>query len=109
VVTDSGGIQEEASYLGVPVVVMRTTTPRWEGVETGAAVLTGLDHDRVLAAARVLDTDAEQERVAVLPCPYGDGHAADRITEVLDNPQLRGLLLPREPGLGTVPASLVTA
>ena len=109
VVTDSGGIQEEASYLGVPVVVMRTTTPRWEGVGTGAAVLTGLHHDRVLAAARVLDTDAEQERVAVLPCPYGDGHAADRITEVLDDPQLRALLLPREPGLGTVPTSLVTA
>ena len=50
VVTDSGGLQEEASWFGVPTVIMRTTTPRWEGVELGAALLTGLDRERVRAA-----------------------------------------------------------
>ena len=99
VVTDSGGIQEEASYLGVPVVVMRTTTPRWEGVRTGAAVLTGLHEERVLAAAERYRDDAEVERVAALLCPYGDGRTAARVVEVLDEPALRSLLVPAEPAL----------
>ena len=98
-VTDSGGIQEEASYLGVPVVVMRTTTPRWEGVRTGAAVLTGLHEERVLAAAERYADDAEAERVAGLVCPYGDGRTAARVVEVLDEPALRALLVPAEPTL----------
>ena len=51
VVTDSGGLQEEASFFGVPVVVLRTSTPRWEGVEAGTSVLTGLDAERAAAAA----------------------------------------------------------
>ncbi len=102
-VTDSGGLQEEASWLGVPVVVMRTTTPRWEGVRSGAAVLTGLDRDRVLAAADALTDPAALARVAGLPCPYGDGHTADRVVEVLDEPAVRDLLAPREPGLGQQP------
>lgn len=109
VATDSGGIQEEASYLGVPVVVMRSTTPRWEGVQAGAAVLTGLDHDRVLAAAAALAADAEQARVAAVPCPYGDGRTAARVAEVLEDPGLRALLVPREPDLATGPPPLVTA
>ncbi len=99
VVTDSGGIQEEASYLGVPVVVMRTTTPRWEGVRTGAAVLTGLDQARVLEAADRFADDAELVRVAGLPCPYGDGRTGDRVVEVLAEPGLRALLRPAEPAL----------
>ena len=100
VVTDSGGLQEEASYLGVPVVVMRATTPRWEGVESGAAVLTGLDLGRVRAATDLLTRPAEQERVARLPCPYGDGATGRRVAEVLDEPRVRSLLTPREPVLG---------
>jgi UDP-N-acetylglucosamine 2-epimerase (non-hydrolysing) len=103
VVTDSGGIQEEASYLGVPVVVMRSTTPRWEGVETGAAVLSGLHEGRVLEAAQGFDDDAELARVAGLACPYGDGRAADRIVEALADPELLDLLAPREPELLTGP------
>ncbi len=101
VVTDSGGIQEEASFLGVPVVVMRTTTPRWEGVRTGAAVLTGLDEDRVLAAASRFADDEALARVAALPCPYGDGRTAERVVEVLDDPAVRALLTPAEPRLST--------
>ncbi|MGH8939875.1 MAG: UDP-N-acetyl glucosamine 2-epimerase, partial [Actinomycetes bacterium] len=103
VVTDSGGVQEEASYLGVPVVVMRSTTPRWEGVESSAAVLTGLDRDRVLAAVRRLDRDEELVRVARLECPYGDGHAAAAVVAALAEPDIRALLAPREPELLTCP------
>jgi UDP-N-acetylglucosamine 2-epimerase (non-hydrolysing) len=99
VVTDSGGLQEEASYLGVPVVVMRSTTPRWEGVETGAAVLTGLDTGRVLAAVDTMG-DAELDRVAALPCPYGDGETAARVVEVLAEADVRRILVPRDPELG---------
>ena len=103
VVTDSGGIQEEASYLGVPVVVMRSTTPRWEGVEAGAATIGGLDEQRVLSAAAGFDDDLELERVAALPCPYGDGHAAERIVGALAEHSLRDLMTPREPDLRSAP------
>jgi UDP-N-acetylglucosamine 2-epimerase (non-hydrolysing) len=102
-VTDSGGLQEEAAWFGVPVVVMRSTTPRWEGVELGAAVLTGLDEDRVRAAVERLLPDAEQHRIGALPCPYGDGHTADRVADLLADPEVRRLLAPREPLLGEAP------
>ena len=100
VVTDSGGIQEEASFLGVPVVVMRETTPRWEGVRLGSAVLTGLDRSRVLVAAAELASDEAQARVAALPCPYGDGRTAERVVAALADPALRAVLVPRDPGPG---------
>ena len=98
-VTDSGGLQEEASYLGVPVVVMRSTTPRWEGVETGAAVLCGLDAVRVLATVDRLTEPEELARVAALPCPYGDGHTAGHVVAALADEGLRALLTPRDPEL----------
>ena len=100
-VTDSGGLQEEASYLGVPVVVMRSTTPRWEGVRSGAAVLCGLDADRVLEAVTRLTAPAELARVEALPCPYGDGHTAQAVVAALADPDLRDLLTPRDPELVT--------
>src|SRR5205807_3081777 len=78
VVTDSGGLQEEASWFGVPVVVLRNSTPRWEGVAAGTSVLTGLEPARALAAASLFSTPGEQLRVASEPCPYGDGHTAER-------------------------------
>lgn len=99
-VTDSGGLQEEAAWFGVPVVVMRSTTPRWEGVHSGAAVLTGLDRDAVLAAVSRLGDVAELHRIAALDCPYGDGRTAARVVEVLDEPEVRALLTPREPAPG---------
>lgn len=101
-VTDSGGLQEEASFLGVPVVVMRSTTPRWEGVETGAAVLAGLDEHRVLSAVDAM-TDDELDRIAALSCPYGDGHTAGRVVAALADPALRALVAPREPMLADAP------
>jgi len=92
VVSDSGGLQEEAAWLGVPVVVLRQSTPRWEGVAAGIAELTGLDVDRALEAVERFSADDEQERVAAVPCPYGDGHSSQRIAEVLSQARTRELL-----------------
>jgi UDP-N-acetylglucosamine 2-epimerase (non-hydrolysing) len=97
VLTDSGGLQEEASYLGVPVVVLRRSTPRWEGVAAGTSVLVGLDADLAAEAARRLVTPEEQRRVAATPCPYGDGRTAARVVDVLADPTTTGLLKLREP------------
>jgi UDP-N-acetylglucosamine 2-epimerase (non-hydrolysing) len=99
VVTDSGGLQEEASWLGVPLVVLRTTTPRWEGVVAGTTRLTGLDAGRALDAARELAGAAAQDLAAQLPCPYGDGHVAGRVVEALVDAHGAGLLSLDEPAL----------
>ncbi|MEU4619543.1 UDP-N-acetylglucosamine 2-epimerase (non-hydrolyzing) [Actinoplanes sp. NPDC023801] len=109
VVTDSGGLQEEAAYLGVPVVVLRRSTPRWEGVEAGTAVLTGItsddEADRAVAAAHRLSTPSELARVAALPCPYGDGRTGARVAALLADPALNRLLALDEPDHtdGTLP------
>jgi UDP-N-acetylglucosamine 2-epimerase (non-hydrolysing) len=80
VLTDSGGLQEEAPSLGKPALVLRTTTERPEAVEAGAARLVGTDPDAILAAAGELLDDAEQYgRMAAAGNPFGDGRAADRI------------------------------
>jgi UDP-N-acetylglucosamine 2-epimerase (non-hydrolysing) len=99
VVTDSGGLQEEAAYFGIPVVVLRKTTPRWESVSMGAAALTGLHAAGVMAAVRDLTRPAILERIAAMPCPYGDGTTAARVVEALADPGLLSLLRPREPEL----------
>lgn len=97
VVTDSGGLQEEASWLGVPVVVLRRSTPRWEGVHAGSAVLTGLDAARAVKAAIDLTDPATRDRVAAMACPYGDGHTAQRVTALLHDPSTAALLTLDEP------------
>ncbi|MDX6230338.1 MAG: hypothetical protein QOI76_3728 [Frankiales bacterium] len=96
-VTDSGGLQEEAAYFGVPAVVMRHSTPRWEGVAAGTAVLTGMSAERVLAAVARLTTSSELARVAAVPCPYGDGTTGAQVVAALDDPALRLSLAPSEP------------
>ena len=101
VVTDSGGLQEEASWLGVPLVVLRTTTPRWEGVIAGTTRLTGLDAARARAASLELAAPAAQEHAATTPCPYGDGHVASRVVAALLEAQERGLLSLSEPPLAS--------
>jgi UDP-N-acetylglucosamine 2-epimerase (non-hydrolysing) len=84
VVTDSGGIQEEATGLGVPALVMREVTERPEGVQTGALRLVGTDHARIVSeASRLLDDRAEYEVMANAQNPFGDGHAAERIVASL--------------------------
>ena len=97
VLTDSGGLQEEASWLGVPVVVLRRSTPRWEGVRLGTSTLVGLDVDLALEAAARYCRPEEQERVASVPCPYGDGHTSQLVAETLADPSNAYLLQINEP------------
>ena len=80
ILTDSGGIQEEAPALGKPVVVMREVTERTEGIEAGTAVLAGTSRAGIRGAVqRLLDDDGEYRRMARAVNPYGDGKAAERI------------------------------
>jgi UDP-N-acetylglucosamine 2-epimerase (non-hydrolysing) len=84
VLTDSGGIQEEAPSLGKPVLVLRDTTERPEAVEAGTVKLIGTDRERVYAETKRLLTDAaEYERMATACNPYGDGQAASRIVQTI--------------------------
>jgi UDP-N-acetylglucosamine 2-epimerase (non-hydrolysing) len=84
VLTDSGGLQEEAPGLGVPVLVLRETTERPEGVTAGTVRLVGTDEARIVSEARLLlDDPAEHEKMARATNPYGDGHAAERIVAAL--------------------------
>lgn len=86
IITDSGGVQEEAPALGTPVLVARETTEREEGVHAGTLVLVGTDPERIVAeASLLLDDDAEHARRASKRNPYGDGHASERIVQALDN------------------------
>lgn len=85
-ITDSGGIQEEAPSLGVPVICVRETTERQEGVAAGTVQLAGTDVARIVhAASALLDDPEELARRSARVNPYGDGHAAERIIEALDN------------------------
>ena len=84
VLTDSGGVQEEAPSLGKPVLVMRETTERPEGIEAGNARLVGVHCEHIVSElACLLRHPEEREAMACVKNPYGDGHAAKRIIEVL--------------------------
>jgi len=84
ILTDSGGIQEEAPAFGIPVLVMRETTERPEGVDAGTLKLVGTESSRIVAeATRLLDDPLEYGQMAKASNPYGDGHAAERIVEAL--------------------------
>ncbi len=84
ILTDSGGIQEEAPTFGIPVLVMRETTERPEGVEAGTLKLVGTESSRIVQEAkRLLDDPAEYAKMAKAANPYGDGHAAERIVQAL--------------------------
>lgn len=84
VLTDSGGVQEEAPALGKPVLVMRDTTERPEGLDAGTAMLVGTDPDRILReAVRLLDDASHYERMSRAHNPFGDGKASLRIRDIL--------------------------
>ena len=84
VLTDSGGLQEEAPGLGVPVLVMREVTERPEGIEAGTVKLVGTDTQRILSETRrLLDDPAAYAAMAQAVNPYGDGHAAERIVQAI--------------------------
>ena len=80
IITDSGGVQEEAPSLGKPVLVMRDTTERPEAVDAGTVELVGTDEERIVASAsRLLDDEDAHERMARAHNPYGDGQSSARI------------------------------
>lgn len=84
IITDSGGVQEEAPSLGKPVLVMRETTERPEAVEAGTVILVGTNVEKIVSEANALLQDAEKyERMSKLHNPYGDGKASKRIVEFL--------------------------
>jgi UDP-N-acetylglucosamine 2-epimerase (non-hydrolysing) len=86
VITDSGGIQEEAPSLGKPVLVTRETTERTEGLAAGTLRLVGTDPDVIFAeGSRLLESDAAYAEMAGAENPYGDGHAAERIIGALEH------------------------
>jgi UDP-N-acetylglucosamine 2-epimerase (non-hydrolysing) len=92
ILTDSGGIQEEAPAFGTPVVLMRSVTERPEGVAAGFVKIAGTDADSITAASlEILADDSARDRLKGLPNPYGDGKASRRILSVIG--KNRALLL----------------
>lgn len=85
ILTDSGGIQEEAPSLGKPVLVMRDTTERPEGIAAGTLKLVGTEEETIYREfTRLLDDDREYEKMSKASNPYGDGHASERIANILE-------------------------
>jgi UDP-N-acetylglucosamine 2-epimerase (non-hydrolysing) len=86
ILTDSGGIQEEAPSLGKPVLVLREVTERPEAVECGAVRIVGMDMDKIVKETEKLLYDRQEyEKMAKAVNPYGDGKASERIVSVLLN------------------------
>lgn len=84
ILTDSGGVQEEAPSLGKPVLVLRDTTERPEGVEAGTLKLAGTDEENIYQLAKQLLTDPDEyKKMSQASNPYGDGEASRRIVEEL--------------------------
>ena len=84
ILTDSGGIQEEAPSLGKPVLVLRDTTERPEGIKAGTLKLVGTDEDVIYEETKKLLLDKnEYEKMSKASNPYGDGHASERIVDAI--------------------------
>ena len=84
ILTDSGGLQEEAPGLGTPVLVLREVTERPEAIEAGTAKLVGTDPDAIVREAqRLIDDSRAHQAMAQAVNPFGDGHAAERIVKAL--------------------------
>jgi len=97
VVTDSGGLQEETAWFKVPTLVLRRSTPRWEGIGAGFATLVGLDVQLVLGTAAAAVTPEALARLEPQACPYGDGFTATRVARLLADPGIQRLIRPAEP------------
>lgn len=90
ILTDSGGIQEEAPSLGKPVLVMRDTTERPEGIEAGTLKLVGTEEETIYREfSRLLNDTEEYEKMSRAANPYGDGHASERIADILESSFLK--------------------
>jgi UDP-N-acetylglucosamine 2-epimerase (non-hydrolysing) len=86
ILTDSGGVQEEAPSLGVPVLVLRDTTERPEGIEAGTLKLAGIEEETIYQLTKQLLTDKEEyEKMAKAVNPYGDGEASRRICDAIES------------------------
>ncbi len=84
ILTDSGGIQEEAPALGKPVLVMRDVTERQEGIKAGTALLVGTDKDKIISKiTQLLDDERIYERMSKAINPYGDGKASKKIVRII--------------------------
>ena len=82
IITDSGGVQEEAPSIGKPVLVMRDTTERPEAVSSGTVILVGTDKQRIISECNDLIINTERyQKMSALHNPYGDGEASKRIIE----------------------------
>ncbi len=93
--TDSGGVQEEAPALGKPVLVLRDTTERPEGITAGTAKLIGTDKHRIiLEVSNILDDDAAYSAMVRAHNPFGDGYVSQRIAEIVWNARRQDRLLP---------------
>ena len=96
VMSDSGGIQEEAPSLGIPLLVLREKTERPEGIAAGSSRLVGTSTDRILREARqLLDNPAALAAMSIRRFPYGDGRAAPRIAAIVEDWLERKALSPR--------------
>ena len=85
ILTDSGGIQEEAPSLGKPVLVMRDTTERPEGIDAGTLKLVGTSEEVIYTEfARLLDDQSAYDAMSKASNPYGDGHTSERIADILE-------------------------
>ena len=90
ILTDSGGIQEEAPSLGKPVLVMRDTTERPEGIKAGTLKLVGTSEEVIYNEfTKLLDSQEEYEKMSHAANPYGDGHACERIADVLEYGEMK--------------------
>jgi UDP-N-acetylglucosamine 2-epimerase (non-hydrolysing) len=93
--TDSGGVQEEAPALGKPVLVLRDTTEHPEGITAGTAKLIGTDKHRIiLEVSNILDDDAAYSAMVRAHNPFGDGYVSQRIAEIVWNARRQDRLLP---------------
>lgn len=98
ILTDSGGVQEEAPTFGKPLLVMREVTERPEGIEAGVARLVGTTEERIVEeAVRLLREPAHYASMARGDNPYGDGHAAERIVRVLAGRSVEARASERQP------------
>jgi UDP-N-acetylglucosamine 2-epimerase (non-hydrolysing) len=84
ILSDSGGVQEEAPAFGIPVLVLRDTTERPEGVTAGTAKLVGTDESVIYAAGKLLlEDESAYKAMANAVSPYGDGRASERIRYII--------------------------